>query len=90
MTAETHLIRFAGRVQGVGFRWRTRQEATALHLGGSVRNLHDGSVEVRATGERKAIQELVERLRSAFRVTGLESRQVETEIRESEFKIDID
>jgi len=47
-------------------------------------------VEVRATGERKAIQELVERLRSAFRVTGLESRQVETEIRESEFKIDID
>lgn len=39
-----------GRVQGVGFRWWTRREATALGLRGTVRNLDDGSVEVQVAG----------------------------------------
>ena len=39
-----------GRVQGVGFRWWTRREATALGLRGTVRNLDDGSVEVHVAG----------------------------------------
>lgn len=47
-----------GRVQGVGFRWFVLQEATALHLGGFVRNLADGSVEVLASGPEQAMAQL--------------------------------
>ena len=43
-------FRVHGRVQGVGFRWWTRAQATRLGISGDVRNLPDGTVEVRARG----------------------------------------
>lgn len=53
-----------GRVQGVFFRYFTRGQATGLGLGGTVRNMPDGSsVEVVAEGPRGALDELLERLR---------------------------
>lgn len=51
-----------GRVQGVAFRWFTRQQATELGISGWVRNCSDGSVEVEAHGERSALEELKQRL----------------------------
>lgn len=39
-----------GRVQGVGFRWFVGREAKRLGLGGFVRNLPDGTVEVVSQG----------------------------------------
>ncbi|HNS50950.1 MAG TPA: acylphosphatase [Anaerolineae bacterium] len=52
-----------GRVQGVGFRYHTRQRATELGLTGSVRNRWDGSVEVLAEGPRRQLEDLLAFLR---------------------------
>jgi acylphosphatase len=51
-----------GRVQGVFYRAFVEQEASGLGLCGSVRNLRDGRVRVVAEGERKKLEQLVQRL----------------------------
>lgn len=43
-------FRVTGRVQGVGFRWWTRSQASRLGVVGTVKNAEDGSVEVQARG----------------------------------------
>lgn len=52
-----------GYVQGVGFRWRTREVARRLNLRGYVRNRADRTVEVVAEGSERALQELLAYLR---------------------------
>jgi acylphosphatase len=42
---------YSGRVQGVGFRFTTRQIASGYEVNGWVKNLPDGRVELQATGE---------------------------------------
>jgi acylphosphatase len=49
-----------GLVQGVNFRDFIRQKARGLHLGGFIRNLPDGSVEVLAEGEKPGLDMLVQ------------------------------
>lgn len=49
-----------GRVQGVGFRWFTRDAAEAHGVSGWVRNLRDGTVEAELRGEDAAIQAVVD------------------------------
>ena len=44
------LARIRGRVQGVNFRYYTRQEALRLGVCGWVRNMSDGSVEACIVG----------------------------------------
>lgn len=44
-----------GRVQGVGFRFFTLQQAGKLGIKGTVRNRIDGSVEVIAQGSENQI-----------------------------------
>jgi acylphosphatase len=47
-----------GKVQGVGYRAACCGRARELGLGGWVRNLDDGSVEVQAEGPRQQLTEL--------------------------------
>jgi acylphosphatase len=54
----------SGWVQGVGFRYETRERARLLGLAGSARNLPDGQVEVVVEGPSTACAELVAWLRS--------------------------
>jgi acylphosphatase len=55
---EVRGYRVTGCVQGVGFRWWTRDTASALGLAGSVWNRRDGSVEVCAAGSGAALDAL--------------------------------
>lgn len=59
----TERFEVLGRVQGVGFRWFVREQARALGLAGSVRNLSNGSVEVIARGDAAALDGLFDALR---------------------------
>lgn len=47
-----------GRVQGVGFRFFTLQEAGKVGLNGTVRNREDGSVEVIAQGSAEQVEKM--------------------------------
>jgi acylphosphatase len=57
MKVGAHII-IRGMVQGVGFRYFTVRNATALDLTGYVKNLPDGRVEVRVEGEKDRVDEL--------------------------------
>ncbi|MDR0924207.1 MAG: acylphosphatase [Hungatella sp.] len=56
-------IYVSGRVQGVGFRFRTQQLARGLGLTGWVRNLDDGQVEMEVQGRDAEIDRLLDSLR---------------------------
>ena len=44
-------IIFSGRVQGVGFRYTTKEIATGFDVVGSAKNLPDGTVALELMGE---------------------------------------
>ncbi|TYL43426.1 acylphosphatase [Dickeya sp. ws52] len=48
-----------GMVQGVGFRYHTQLQARQLGVWGYVRNCDDGSVEVVASGDHQAVEQLM-------------------------------
>jgi acylphosphatase len=54
----------SGVVQGVYFRESTRQLASQLQLRGGVRNLADGRVEVLVAGNVKAVESLINWLKT--------------------------
>ena len=53
-------ILYAGRVQGVGFRFSAENFANAYKLVGYVRNLPDERVELVAEGEEKVLNNFLE------------------------------
>lgn len=64
MSQERLTARVTGRVQGVGFRWWVRRQATALDLTGWVMNADDErTVDVVAEGAPEWLAELEGRIR---------------------------
>jgi acylphosphatase len=71
---ETLAKRFfvSGRVQGVGFRFFAERTASSLGVGGFVRNLFDGRVEVYAIGSAEQMDALKNALRRGPRMAGVD------------------
>ncbi|WEO76505.1 acylphosphatase [Cryobacterium sp. SO2] len=65
-----------GMVQGVGFRYYTEAEASALGLGGYVRNRSDGAVEAEFEGTDDALDRMLTWLHTGPRFANVQSVQV--------------
>jgi acylphosphatase len=59
MSASRAHVYVSGRVQGVGFRYATYDQAVRLKLAGWVRNLADGRVEAVFEGDEDAVRKMV-------------------------------
>jgi len=66
-----------GIVQGVYYRYSTKNRADSLGLRGTVRNLPDGAVEVVAEGEEERITALIEWCRKGPRGARVDRVDVE-------------
>ncbi|MEY2597914.1 MAG: hypothetical protein RLZZ244_3204 [Verrucomicrobiota bacterium] len=51
---------YEGKVQGVGFRYSTKQLATGFEVTGWVRNLPDGRVELQVMGEPPEVEDFLQ------------------------------
>jgi len=62
MSTITKRYHFEGRVQGVGFRYATRQITLGFDVIGWVKNLPDGSVELVLEGDEDEVIEFISEL----------------------------
>ena len=87
--ARLYIVR--GRVQGVGYRNFAQMAATELHVRGYARNLDNGSVEVYAIGQERALNELSGMLAKGPRwgeVRGVDEREAAVDARYASFRIE--
>lgn len=59
-------IFFSGTVQGVGFRFSTEDLGRELELGGWVKNLKDGRVEVVVEGYEEVLKQFFDGIKERF------------------------
>ncbi len=75
----TKQVFFEGRVQGVGFRFTTKQIAKEFDVTGWVRNLTDGRVELQAQGDSEEVAAFIQEIRDsslAHHIQNVEIREV--------------
>jgi acylphosphatase len=75
-----------GRVQGVSFRFYTRDTASDLGLTGWVANRYDGSVEVVAEGPRPALDRLLDYLHQGPPMARVDQVQHDFRLATGEYK----
>ena len=80
---------FKGRVQGVGFRYKSYLLANELGLTGNVNNLYDGDVELNIQGDREKIDLFLEKLAKDrfIRIDDIEIKEKELIKDEEKFKL---
>jgi len=82
--ARVHAL-VSGRVQGVWFRQSTSAKAGELGVGGWVRNLPDGRVELLAEGSRTAVEALLTWAREGPPLAEVEDVEAHWEIPTGDF-----
>jgi acylphosphatase len=70
-------VRFEGDVQGVGFRYVTRNLAIALGVAGGVENLPDGAVQLVAEGSEDVLKRLLLQIRVSRLGPNIASEKIE-------------
>jgi acylphosphatase len=88
-TARAHLF-IEGRVQGVCYRFFTRNVAETLGLHGWVRNLRDGRVEALFEGRRDSVEKAIQQCKNGppgARVTNIEVLWEQFNGEQKEFEI---
>jgi len=53
-------LNIIGLVQGIGYRYAVQKKAQKLGFTGYIRNMADGSVEVMAEGDEKALKSFIQ------------------------------
>lgn len=71
---------FEGRVQGVGFRYTTKDIAKGFDVCGTVKNLPEGTVEMEVMGEREEVEaflkEIAEESAMAHHIKGMHVKNI--------------
>jgi acylphosphatase len=75
----------SGTVQGVGFRYFVQRAAARIKVGGYVRNLHDGRVEVFAMGTPQQLRELHAELKRGPRFSSVMEVREESASSDSQY-----
>jgi len=79
------MVTVRGLVQGVSFRYHTRQRAEQLSVKGWVRNLPNGDVQGCFEGDDKNVQALIDWCREGPNLAEVAEVIVETEVFNDEF-----
>lgn len=79
-------IYYSGRVQGVGFRYTTKNVSTGYEVTGYVRNLADGRVELVAEGQREELEAFREGVRESGLGPFISDEKVAWEDAKGEFR----
>ncbi|MEM7594779.1 MAG: acylphosphatase, partial [Cyanobacteria bacterium P01_A01_bin.83] len=75
----------SGKVQGVGFRYHTRQQALKLGLRGYVKNLANSNVEIVVQGDAPQVEQLIEWAKSGSPAAEVKNLELETMSDQNEF-----
>jgi len=81
---QRRLVYYSGRVQGVGFRYTTRQIAGRFDVRGFVRNLSDGRVELVVEGQGVEVSRFLAEVETRF-ADNLSNTEVENGVNTDEF-----
>ena len=72
-------VQIFGRVQGVGFRYFIKRQASKIGMRGFCKNLEDGSVLVNVSGENQILKDFLKKLHKGplfARVDHLEIKEI--------------